>query len=120
MIWLSKRFTFKLGVMCYSAERKSIPVVINFSIDVEAYRSPLFMASFKALPKKSDTSPSPFSPFTLPVPLRNVPAQAKIRKIATKIRVRAGVEYFYGKRVMHLGKLRSTDYSRNRPVWTAV
>lgn len=47
MIWLSKRFTFKLGVMCHSAERKSIPVVINFSIDVEAYRSPLFMASFK-------------------------------------------------------------------------
>ena len=70
--------------------------------------------------KKNDTSPSPFSPFTLPVPLRNVPAQAKVKKIATKIRVRAGVEYFYGKRVMHLVKLRGTDYSRNRPVWTAV
>ena len=47
MVWLSKRFTFKLGVMCYSAKRKSIPVVINFSIDVEAYWSSLFMASFK-------------------------------------------------------------------------
>ena len=47
MVWLSKRFTFKLGVMCYSAERKSIPVVINFSIDFEAYRSFTFMASFK-------------------------------------------------------------------------
>ena len=55
-----KEVYVKLGVMCYSAERKSIPVVINFSIDVEAYRSSLFMASFKfwssllakALPKK--------------------------------------------------------------------
>ena len=42
-----KEVYVKLGVMCYSAERKSIPVVINFSIDVEAYRSSLFMASFK-------------------------------------------------------------------------